>query len=679
MKTSLRAQLAADPSVGTGNVLATVIALGADLNGPGLTFDTAVDHFPAERPLTLGELDERVQARTAWLHARGIGRRDVVAIWATDAADIVLSFLALTRVGAIPALLNGKMAPPIASEYIRRLRVNGILADNAHRALLEEQARGKAVGDAAEEVSVGLRSAPAGETAGVVAAAMPAGEAVGEAGTPGAGLARPGRGRAVGDAAEEVAAGLRSMPAGETAGVVAAAMPAGEAVGEAGARPAAPGGSGAGPATPGGGAVGEAGGSGAGPATPGGGAVGVGGAPGAGPSLLHGAPILGTLKELGAGDPAKAPGHYQHHRDDPVVITHTSGTTGVPKAVLHTHTTLYAALKHLLTMPQAQGTDRILNALPVPHTATILMVNQVLGNRAEMLLLSSQDAPVVLAAIERWQPRGVYGFAVTWAGLAREDLSRYAVGSVRMWFNTGDCAHEPHIRKLVAAGSREAVTREGRVTVPGSHFVDGLGSSEMGHNGFHITHTPDSAHYGRCIGKPYQFAQAAVLDAQGNELPDGTPGMLGFRSPSVSPGYWNDSVNTYRFRLNGWFLTGDLAYRDAGGHFFHLDRVPDAVAGFDGPQLYTSLSEERILAALPEVLDCTVIVVPEGDGFVTDVLLELKPDSEAELEEQVKAAVGEEVAATIRRVTVVGADDVPVTVTGKVRKVALRQDRLVSP
>lgn len=536
MKRSLRAQLAADRSVGTGNVLATVIALGADLDGPGLTFDTAVDHFPAEHPLTLGELDDRVQARTAWLHVHGIGRRDVVAIWATDAADIVLSFLALTRVGAIPALLNGKMAPAIASEYIRRLRVNGILADNAHRELLEGQSEQQ--------------------------------------------------------------------------------------------------------------------------------------------GSLHGAPILGTPKDLGTGDPAKAPVHYQHHRDDPVVITHTSGTTGVPKAVLHTHTTLYAALKHLLTMPQAQGTDRILNALPIPHTATILMVNQVLGNRAEMLLLSSQDAPVVLAAIERWKPRGVYGFAVTWAGLAREDLSRYAVSSVRMWFNTGDCAHEPHIRKLVAAGSRETVTREGRVMVPGSHFIDGLGSSEMGHNGFHVTHTPDSTHYGRCIGKPYEFASAAVLDAEGNELPDGTPGMLGFRSPSVSPGYWNDSVNTYRFRLNGWFLTGDLAYRDVGGHFFHLDRVPDAVAGFDGPQLYTSLSEERILAALPEVLDCTVIVVPEGDGYVTDVLLELKPGVDADLEAGVRAAVGDEVAATIRRVSVVGAEDVPVTVTGKVRKVALRQDRL---
>ncbi|MFD3403091.1 class I adenylate-forming enzyme family protein [Kribbella sp. NPDC058693] len=522
---SLRAKLAADPAIGTGNVLATVLKYGADPNGPGLTFDTPVDHFPAEHPLTLGELDERVQARTAWLHEHGITRRDVVAIWATEAQDIVLSFLALTRIGAIPALLNGKMAPPIADEYIRRLRVTAVLADAQHRPLLETD-------------------------------------------------------------------------------------------------------------------------------------------------------VLAEPRDLGQGDPAKAPQHYQHHADDSVVITHTSGTTGVPKAVLHTHTTLYAALKHLLTMPQAQGTDRILNALPIPHTATILMVNQVLGNRAEMLLLSSQDAPYVLENIERWKPHAVYGFAVTWAGLAREDLSRHDLDSVRMWFNTGDCAHEPHIRKLVAVGTRETVTREGRQTVHGSHFIDGLGSSEMGHNGFHITHTIDSDHYGRCIGKPYEFARATVLSSTGEELPPGKVGLLGFRSPTVSPGYWNDSNTTYRFRLNGWFLTGDLVYRDDTGHYFHLDRVPDAVAGFEGPQLFTSMSEERILAALPEVDDCTVIITPDNGRYVADVLLELSADAlDRDRTADVKAAVGDEVAAILRNVTVVGTGDVPVTVTGKVRKVALREAR----
>jgi acyl-coenzyme A synthetase/AMP-(fatty) acid ligase len=530
----LRAVLAADPDIGAGNVLATVLAQGADPAGPGLTFDTEVDGRPAEHPFTLGELNTLVDARAAWLHAKGIRRRDPVAVWTTSASDIILTFLALTRVGAIPALMNGKMAPEIAAEYIRRLRARGVLADAAHAAMLDGQD-----------------------------------------------LSSPGFGMT--------------------------------------------------------------------------------------------AELLGAPADLGTGDPAAAPPAYRHHQDDPVSITHTSGTTGVPKAVLHSHRTLFAATRHLLTMPQAQGTGRILNALPIPHTATILMVNQVLGNRAQMLCLSEQDGDTVLAAIERWQPESVYGFAVTWAGLARTDLAARRVDSVRLWFNTGDCAHEAHIRKLVAVGSREVVTREGRVRVPGSHFLDGLGSSEMGHNGFHVTHTVDSDHYGRRIGRVYSFAEAAVLDDDGNELPPGRVGRLGFRSPSLSPGYWNDAVTSYRARVNGWFLTGDLVYRDEEGNYFHVDRSPDAV-GEEG--FYTALSEERVLAALPDVLDCTVVITNEDSGVHTEVLLELAPDADAETDrtDAVRAALGDQVGATLARVSVVGEGELPVTVTGKVRKFMLRHE-----
>ncbi|MFI0793369.1 class I adenylate-forming enzyme family protein [Micromonospora rubida] len=525
----LRGVLAADTELGAGNMLARVLAHGADPDGPGLTFDTPVGGHPAEHPLTLGQLDELVTARAAWLHARGVKPRDPVAVWATAAADMVLSFLALTRIGAIPALMNGRLRPEIAAEYIRRLRGAGVLADAAHTDLL------------------------------------------------------------------------------------------------------------------------------------------------AGHDL--GAPLIGTPAEAGAGDPAAAPAHYRHHQDDPIVITHTSGTTGVPKAVLHSHASLFAATRHLLSMPQAQGTRRILNALPAPHTATVLMVNQALGNRAEMFLLSEQGGERVLDAIQRWRPDGVFGFSVTWAELARFDLSGYALDSVRLWFNTGDCSHEPHVRRLVAVGSRDTVTRQGVVRVPGSVFIDGLGSSEMGHSMFHITHTAETDRYGRCVGRPYRFAEAAVLDAEGNELPPGQVGWLGIDSPSLFRGYWNDSVTTYRFRLRGWYLTGDLVYADDEGRYYHMDRAADSVEVGDGRRYFTALSEERILAACPDVTDCTVVIVKENDTVVTDVLLELAAgaDPDADRAEAVRVALGEDVGATLRRVVPVRSEDIPVTVTGKVRKVALRE------
>jgi acyl-coenzyme A synthetase/AMP-(fatty) acid ligase len=220
------------------------------------------------------------------------------------------------------------------------------------------------------------------------------------------------------------------------------------------------------------------------------------------------------------------------------------------------------------------------------------------------------------------------------------------------------------------------MTRQGVARRAGSSFIDGLGSSEMGHAMFHVTHRSDTDTYDRCIGRPYRFVEAAVLDSNGMPLPDGEVGHLGIRSPSLSPGYWNDSVTTYRARVNGYYLTGDLVRRDAEGRYFHLDRAADSIVGADGVRHYTALSEERIQAACPQVLDCTVVISRLGDEVVTDVLLDLDPATDpdlAELTEQARAALDPATAATVRRVAVTAAAEVPKGATGKVRKALLRE------
>ncbi len=115
---NLRAALAEDPAIGAGNVLVKLIEHGAPLDGPGITFDLAVDGHPAWTPFTLGQLRDRVAARAQWLAARGIGPRDPVAVYVTSAADCLLSFMALTWLGAIPALMNGNMPGDIAVEFV---------------------------------------------------------------------------------------------------------------------------------------------------------------------------------------------------------------------------------------------------------------------------------------------------------------------------------------------------------------------------------------------------------------------------------------------------------------------------------------------------------------------------------------------------------------------------------
>ena len=534
---NIRALLATDPELGAGNVLMKLLAHGADPDGPGITFDVEVDGHPAYAPLTLGKLHERVAARAAWLHERGVKPRDAVAVYATSAADCFLNFMALNWLGAIPALMNPNIPGEVAAEFIRRLRSIGVLTDAAHRQRL----------------------------------------------------------------------------AGHDDGVE----------------------------------------------------------------------YLGDLAEVGGGDPARAPEHYRHHADDPIAITHSSGTTRMPAAVVHSHSSLFAATRRIrLSVPRAQGTDRVLSALPAPHTAGILTVNQALCNRSELLFLSTQnDGATVIDAIERWRPTGVFGFAVTWAELARFDLAKRDLSSVAIWFNTGDCAHEAHIRPLVAVGSHEIATRDGKIRVPGSTFVDGIGSTEMGHSAFHISHRTDTNRYGRCVGKPHVFAEIALLDLDtGQEVPVGEVGHCALKSPTLALGYWNDSVTTYKYRFQGYYLTGDLMYRDADGYYYHMDRAVDAVDLGGGNWLYTAMSEERVLARCPDIRDCTIVAVRADGEVVTDILLTLTAEADPEIDrtELVRAALDGPVAATVRRVIAVPDNEIIVGPTGKVRKFLMRQRHLAS-
>ena len=529
---NLRALLAADPDVGAGTVLASRVRLGVNLDEPRVLFDTEVDGHAAWAPFTVRELDRSVRARAAALRARGVRPGDPVAVHVGSAADNVLMFLALTRLGAVPALLNPNLDGETAAAYIRGLRASGVLLDAAHLA---------AIGD----------------------------------------------------------------------------------------RPL-------------------------------------------------GAPVLADVAETADGDPDAAPEQHAYWSGDPVAITHSSGTTGMPKAVVHSHASLYAAIRHRLALPAAQGADRVLSALPSPHAATLIAVNQALSTDASIAHLSAQTGPAVLDAIESWRPHGVFGFASTWADMAGHDLASRDLESVSLWWNTGDCAHEAHIRRLVSVGSRVVARPGGRVREPGSVFIDGLGSSEMGHSHFFLSHTPDSKRYGRCVGRPHTFVDCEVFDPEGRALGPNEIGELGTKSPTLALGYWNDSVTTFRTRLRGYFLTGDLMYRDEDGYYYHVDRLVDAVEVGDGRRLYTARSEEQVLAACPDVLDCTVVAFRDGDRAVADVLLSLVEgaDEKRDRRAEVAAALDESAAEALRDVIVVDEGALPLGPTGKVRKVLLRRKHL---
>jgi acyl-coenzyme A synthetase/AMP-(fatty) acid ligase len=321
--------------------------------------------------------------------------------------------------------------------------------------------------------------------------------------------------------------------------------------------------------------------------------------------------FVATGDDIRGASPGPLPASYPHRHSegDPIMIAHSSGTTGIPKAVLLQHKKFFHGVRYRLGMPPVPGGERILSSLPHSHNCAIAYIMLALLAGTPVYVASDHTGEGVLRQIERFRPTMVVSFPQTYVEMCELDLDLYDLSSVNLWFNGGDAAHEAHIRKLVRRGSH----MDGGELRSGSRFIDGMGSSEMGFSLFRHVHTPATAHFGRCVGTPLEWVEAAVFGDDGRKLGTHSVGRLGVKAPSVTTGYWNDSALTFRTQIDGFWLTGDLAYRDEAGRFYHVDRVPDAIRTAAGP-LYSLQTEELLMKHFPDILDCSVVGAPDGAG-----------------------------------------------------------------
>ena len=328
-----------------------------------------------------------------------------------------------------------------------------------------------------------------------------------------------------------------------------------------------------------------------------------------------------TTAELPASYP------YEHDANDLVMLCHSSGTTGRPKAVMFGHRQFFLGKEHRLVTFAPSPEDRLLTALPQSHSAGIsyLMTAVLLG--LPTIVMADLRAPAIEHAMTEFRPSMVAAFPHVYAELATTGLKPDAAQHIHTWFNTGDSAHEAHVHQLIQLGHRP------EENLPGSRFVDGLGASELGMALFQRVSTPQTTTYDRCVGKPVDVVEdAAALDDDGRALPTGAVGALGVKSPTLTPGYWNDTLRTIKSRRRGYWLTGDQVYRDEEGRFFHLDRTQDVITTSNGT-IYSLPLEERLLLSCPDISDCAVIgvpVAPDSDEQVPVAIVVPRPGSNAD-------------------------------------------------
>lgn len=287
------------------------------------------------------------------------------------------------------------------------------------------------------------------------------------------------------------------------------------------------------------------------------------------------------------------------------LIVYTSGTTGRPKGVLHTHhSALWAALAQITSLGMRDG-ERYLHLPPLYHSGGVVYLNATLLLGGTNVLVPAFDPPSVLEAIEAERITALLGVPTMFQFLLREpsaltrDTSSWRIG-------------------VFGAAPMPAATVEKLLTTfPTVRFYQQCGQTEAGPTGLYSTteqlvERPDSSGH-----QAQTFVEARVLSEDGDPIPVGGIGELCFRSEAMMAGYWNNPSATAETIRGGWLHTGDLVHVRADGSMKLVDRIKDVI--ITGGRNVYSAEVEKALAAHPDVLDCAVIGRHHGDWGETVV------------------------------------------------------------
>jgi len=360
----------------------------------------------------------------------------------------------------------------------------------------------------------------------------------------------------------------------------------------------------------------------------------------------------------------------QTHKDDPAFIFYSSGTTGLPKAIVHLHETVAHAAQPIFdlntndifySLAQISHTYGLYGAFLLPFTVggTVVgntaVVGAVVGSK--VIVREKSGVRRIFETIARYKPTVFFGVPRAYAGLLAASLPEDHMRSVRLCFS----ASEPMPKKLWTDFKERF----------GVEILDGLGSTEA--ISFYICNRPGAIRPGSS-GQIMPSFEAKIVDENGNPVQTGQVGELWIRGPSLFAYYWHDHQRTISTRQGEWFKTGDLYHVDADGYYWYHGRIGDMIkaGGWVSP-----IELESLLLEHPAVQDVGVVGRMDKDELIKPcAYIVLKPGyvpSEALAKEILSFAEErlDEYYKYPRWVEFV--DALPYTSTGKLQRFKLRQ------
>ncbi|HMX23899.1 MAG TPA: AMP-binding protein, partial [Accumulibacter sp.] len=354
--------------------------------------------------------------------------------------------------------------------------------------------------------------------------------------------------------------------------------------------------------------------------------------------------------------PAELPAPVATRSDDLFNIMYTSGTTGLPKGIMHSHfvRSMYCTL--------FASTWRISPESVVLHTGAIvfngafvtLMPCFYLGARYVLQRQFDAEEAIEIIARERVTHTMMVPAQII-AVLNAPNFSPEKLASLEMILSLGAPLYQEHKDQL----NRLLPNR----------FYELYGLTE----GFWtILDKTQSSRKAGSVGSPPYFFEMRIVGEDGNDLPPGQVGEIVGRGPSLMSGYYGRPDLTAQALRDGWLFTGDLGYTDEEGYLYLVDRKKDMIDS-GGGKIYPRDIEE-VAARHPAIREVAVFGVDHekwGETPVAAVLLQRDAVATAEeLREWINARVG----ARFQRLhEVMIVEDFPRNAAGKTLKRTMRE------
>jgi fatty-acyl-CoA synthase len=367
---------------------------------------------------------------------------------------------------------------------------------------------------------------------------------------------------------------------------------------------------------------------------------------------------------LATGDRAVLPAMRERLGfDDPINIQYTSGTTGFPKGATLSHHNILNNGYFVGELCSYTEEDRICIPVPFYHCFGMVMGNLAATSHGACMVIPAPgfDPAATLAAVAAERCTSLYGVPTMFiAELALPDFGSYDLSSLRTGIMAGSpCPVEVMKRVVADMGMTE-------VTIC-------YGMTETSPVSTQTRATDDLDRRVSTVGQVHPHVEVKVVDpATGMVVDRGVPGELCTRAYSVMLGYWDEPAKTAEvLDPAGWMHTGDLATMDDAGYVNIVGRIKDMVIR-GGENVYPREVEE-FLYTHPDIVDAQVVGVPDeryGEELVAWV--RLRPGAAMDADSLRAFCTGKLAHYKIPRYVRV-VDEFPMTVTGKVRKVEMRE------